>query len=382
LKNNFRKTGVIIIGGHVQALNIARIYGKNLIPCIVLDENKFNLARHSKFCSSFIYYKNDNLLEILLSFRKHNEYKGWLLVPTIDTHVKILSQNKILLSEYFTVSTDVWNVINKCYNKRLAYQIAEELKIPIARTWMPNSMEELRQLNIPYPCIIKPAVMHRFYKVVKRKVFVCKSEKELYKNYRIALQIIPKDEIIIQDIIPGLVNNQFSACFMFDGKDPLVSLVAMRRRQHPISFGNATTYAETIRNDGILNDSIKLLRYIKYKGLCEVEFMYDDRDKSYKFLEINARTWKWHSIAELAETPFLLSLYEFLINKKIIQTTTWQKVAFRHIVTDLPIVFKMKRKNIYTRPDKRLVKYAVWDRTDIFPALFELLYLPYNILKR
>jgi D-aspartate ligase len=374
--------GVIVIGGHVQALNIVRIYGKLNIPCIVLDNNKLNLAKHSKFCNTFIHYDKDNLLENLLLLGGGNRYKDWLLIPTNDKHVEILSKNKETLNTFFKVSSDNWDVIEKCTNKRLTYAIAKELKIPFAKTWLPNNLNELAALDITFPCIIKPAVMHSFYEIVKKKVFVCKNKNDLFKYYSIAIKIIPPEEIIIQDIIPGVVNNQFSACFMFDGKIPLVSIVAMRRRQHPISFGNATTYAETIQNDILIEYGTRLLRHINYKGICEVEFMFDYRDNTYKFLEINARTWKWHSIATLAKTPFLLSLYHFLINNKLVKTYTWEKVAFRHVVTDLPIIFQMKMKNIYEPAEKRKINYAVWDLSDSLPAFFELLYLPINIFKR
>ena len=40
-----------------------------------------------------------------------------------------------------------------------------------------------------------------------------------------------------------------------------------------------------------------LLKEIGYYGLSEVEFKKDPRDGRYKLLEINARTWLWHSLA-------------------------------------------------------------------------------------
>ena len=55
--------GVIIIGGHVQALGIARILGKLDVTIIILDSTSFNIARHSKFSTLFMKYKKDQLLE-------------------------------------------------------------------------------------------------------------------------------------------------------------------------------------------------------------------------------------------------------------------------------------------------------------------------------
>lgn len=374
--------GVIVIGGHIQGLGIARAYGRNSIPCIVLDDTKHNLARHSKYSQAFYLYPKGELLEFLLCLKSRNMYKYWLLLPTNDLHVAILSKNKDLLNNHFVVSSDDWDTVLKCYNKRITYSIAQSLDIQIPKTWMPNSIAEVNELELPYPCIIKPAIMHTFYESVGKKVCICNSRKELLQNYVDVVKIIPPNEVIIQEIIPGFVNNQFSACFLFNRSQALVSISALRRRQHPISFGHATTYAETVHNNEVIEYAMKILKYLGYKGICEVEFMYDERDNKYKFLEINPRTWKWHSIAEKANTPFLLYLYDLLIKNEVLIANGWQDAAFRHFLTDFPIVLKMIAKRIYTKPLKLPIQPAVWDFSDPLPSLFELLYLPYNIFHR
>ena len=243
--------GVIVIGGHVQGLGITRIFGKNNIPVWLLDDQFINLTKHSKFSKKFIKYASGTLLETLLEIGKSGQAKNWLLMPTNDAHVEILSKNHSTLSEYFKVSSPEFDVLNYFFNKRETYKLAAELEIPIPETHMPDSLEELSASEIRYPCIIKPAVMHTFYSKTKKKVFVCNNFEELKLNYAKALELIPKDEVIVQDIIPGSSEHQYSACFMFDGSKSLVRLCARRARQHPPDFGNATTYAETVTIDEI-----------------------------------------------------------------------------------------------------------------------------------
>ena len=103
--------GVIVIGGHVQGLNILRIFFKNGIKGIVLDESKYNLARHSKYCTAFIKYPENELLVKLFTLKL--KYKGWLLFPTTDKHVEVLSKNKSELEKKYIVCTDYWNVEEK-----------------------------------------------------------------------------------------------------------------------------------------------------------------------------------------------------------------------------------------------------------------------------
>jgi predicted ATP-grasp superfamily ATP-dependent carboligase len=376
------KPGVIVIGGHVQGLGITRIYGKNGIPVILLDDNKPNLTKHSKYCKRFIHYNKGELHKKLIQLGITGEYADWMLVPTNDGVVELLSKNKTELSTYFKVSTDTFDVLEHFFNKRLSYKLAPSLGIPIPKTWMGDSWEEISKMDLVYPCIIKPAVMHTFYSQFKTKVFVCNNLEEVKENYQKALTIIPFDEIIIQDIIPGNSSHQYSACFMFDGKKPLVTLTARRARQHPPDFGNATTYAETVDLPELVEYAKKLLSSINFKGVCEVEFKFDERDGQYKFLEVNPRSWKWHSIAEKSGSPVLMSLYNYIYGKEPIIKNEQSSATFRHLMTDIPTIINMKMKGIDVPKTKKNTKYAVWDTNDLSPAFWEILYVPYFILKR
>ncbi len=376
------KPGVIVIGGHVQGLGIARIYGRQNISVLLLDTTKINLTRHSKYCREYIIYENGKLLDELLFLAKGKKYYNWMLMPTNDREVEILSKSKKELSKYFKVSTVAFDILQNFFNKRQTYKLVAGLEIPIPKTWMPNDWTEVEGLDISYPCIIKPAIMHTFYSKTKKKVFVCENLNELKNNYQKALTLIPKEEVIIQDIIPGNSEHQYSICFMFDGERPLVTLSARRARQHPPDFGNATTYAETVEIPEIVEYAKKILKKVNYSGVCEVEFKFDNRDNTYKFLEVNPRTWKWHSIAEKSNSPILMSLYNFTYNLDPLVNNLQDKATFRHLITDIPTIFKMKLKKINYSKSKNNTKYAVWSKDDILPAFFEIIYLPYLVITR
>ena len=249
---------------------------------------------------------------------------------------------------------------------------------------MPNSIDELKCNKIEYPCIIKPAVMYTFYKKTRKKVYKCHNENELIDNYKKAIEVIPADEIIVQEIIPGDSENQYSTCFLYDGNSSLVSIAAKRKRQHPIEFGNATTFAETVHNPIIINQAKKILNKIGFRGLCEVEFKYDSRDGKYKFLEINPRTWKWHYISKASGSPFLMGLYNFLYFGKEVIKNKWPIVRWQHISTDYAIQFQyfLRNKKLINRDSGHPDIFAVFSLEDIKPFLFELIYLPIFLLKR
>ena len=376
--------GVIVLGGHVQGLGIIRIYGENEISCILLDDTSINIARHSRYCLQFFKYSKGKLLDYLFNFSRKKEYRNWLLIPTNDYHVEILSKNKNELEKFYKVGTDDWEVVKKCYNKKLTYQIAMDLKIDIPHTYIPKNIEDLDNASIKYPCIIKPAVMYKFYSKTKKKVLKCHDKAELIKNYKMALGIISSDEIIIQEIIPGDSENQYSACFFYDGDKALVSLAARRKRQHPIDFGNATTYAETVSDYRLVEISKTFLSKINYKGICEVEYKYDIRDDKYKLMEINPRTWKWHYIAKATDSPFLLNLYKQAYKYPCKISNSWKKSSWKHLLLDIFVMMEMflKKINIEKTVLSRNSIYAVYEGNDLKPFLYEKIYLPYLIMSR
>jgi predicted ATP-grasp superfamily ATP-dependent carboligase len=377
------KPGVIVLGGHVQALGILRIFGQNNVPSIIVDNTKNNIARHSRYCHRFYLVENSSLLTFLTGLGIKKQYVGWILIPTNDLQLNVLSVSKTELEKYFKVATDKWEVVKLFYNKVETYKFVRKLSIPIPGTYTPADEADLADINCKFPCIIKPSVMHEFYREFKKKVFICRNRNELLKYYRKALAYIPAEDIMIQEIIQGPSRNQFSACFLiFNGK-LFTFLAACRMRQHPLDFGNATTYAETVDIPVLKEYGEKILEAANYNGICEIEFKRDEDDGEYKFLEVNARTWKWHTIAIEADAPFLMNLYNFYLGKQLNQTNKFKTASFRHGLTDIPVQLKLLLKGYnYAFRVRKPVVNAVWSRRDILPWVYEKLYLFYLLRTR
>lgn len=375
---------MIVLGGHVQGYGIVRICGKNKIPCIVIDTKKYNIAKNSKYCKCFYKIEYEKLLSVLLEFKDKNLYKNWLLIPTDDYYVRIISQNKAILDSHFKVTVDDWEKVNLFYDKSNSYPLAKATGVPIPKTYYPLSINDLKIIKdeISFPCIIKPAIMKDFYTVFKRKVFICSDDSELEKYYLLTSRKLKSREILIQEIIPGSSENQYSVGIFFDRSRSYNFIVGRRARQHPIDFGNATTYAETQEIPILLDYAKRILSKANIFGIFEVEFKFDERDGVYKFLEVNPRFWKWHIIAETSDVPFLKSIYSYFYNGEPIITNGFTKSAWRDIVTDIPVILEMMNKNVF-----RIKKYsktiqAVWNWEDPLPFIAQVMLLPYFFIKR
>lgn len=377
------RKGVVVMGGHVQGLGIVRIFGAKSIPCILLDKTQINITRHSRYCSKFIKIDpSKDIIEFLININHKYNLKDWLLLPTDDNYVRILSLHKTTLEKFYKVGLDDWDVIEKCYNKRITYKLVRDLKLDMPETHCPDNLEELESLNISFPCIIKPAVMHKLYDKIRKKVFVCSDKNELISNYNKVLSYIPADEVIIQEIIPGDSYNQYSACFFFNRDWSVVSLLVRRKRQYPPDFGYCATFVESIKDQELFEIAQTILKKIGFWGLCEVEFKMDERDGKYKFLEINPRTWKWHSLANSSGSPFLMSLYHSVYFDKLLVNNDWKDCCWRDLVTDTAVVlgspFYLKSLSVFNKN----LEHAVFNIHDLKPFIFEIIFLPYLFFMR
>ena len=308
--------GAVVIGGHVQGLGIVRMLGFQKIPVVLMDVTSYNIGRFSKYCSKFIkmpadiFESEQKFCDFLKEKSRQYNLQDWLLFPTDDQTVAYLSRNKRELSNYYAIWTPAWNVVVQCYNKKLTYSLAKKIGLPIPESHFPDDLTDVRALNdgLQYPVIIKPAVMHTFYAKTGSKAVLVHNREELEEQYRKVTEVISPSEIIIQEIISGSPENLYSCGSFFKDGDMVASITGRRSRQIPMDFGKASTFVELVDIAEIRTLSLKLLDALGYYGLSEVEFKYDVRDGTFKLLEINPRTWKWHSIALLSglNLPHLL----------------------------------------------------------------------------
>jgi len=376
-----------VLGDHIQSLGIVRIAGRLGYRVIVMNNSSVCVSRFSKYCNGFVHFHAEmDLLDELYSLSSRDV----LLMPTNDRLIKFVIDNYDRLASNFVLSTPSPEILEICYNKRLTYRKALELNIPIPYSYFPDTFEEVREISqkATYPLIIKPAVMHKLYDTEGRKVYVCQNPQELLDNYAEAIKVLGPSEIIVQKLIPGRAKNLYSYCSFFVGGEAIGSFVANRIRQKPMDFGISTTFAVSVANEGIEKQALKLLTGIRYFGLSEVEFMYDPEDDTYKLIEINPRTWKWHSITNKLGTNLIGMMLEYFDGKRLKKHSNEKfDVGWIESVTDTYIVLgELLRGHMrigeYIRTLRLKKEFACFDRNDLLPALSYILFLPYLFFSR
>jgi D-aspartate ligase len=277
-------------------------------------------------------------------------------------------------------------VIRSVWDKRETYRLAARLGIPIPRTWYPRVSADLAMIDHGRPLVVKPAIKEHFCYATKAKAWRAEGSRELAEVFARAARIVPPGEVMVQEMLPGGSSEQFAYCVMFAGGKPRASMTVRRCRQHPSDFGRASTYVQTISLPALAEPAIALLRAIGYHGLAEVEFMRDQRDGSYRLLEVNARTWGYHSLGGTAgvDFPYLLYLDQVGLTGTADLTEARAKPGVRwvRLLTDVPNAVRDLRAGTlssgrYLRSLAAADTEAVFSLRDPLPGLYELALLPY-----
>lgn len=385
----FSTRPAIIIGGHFQGLGAIRALGEKNVPVVLMDSEP-NIGRFSRYVSQYIkspkITAHDTFLAFLIDVALKRNLKGAVIYPINDETVEFLSKNHETLSQYYTLWTPAWQNVEPLFHKGIGYKLAEHMGIPIPITAYPRGLEDVKNYNGPYPALIKPAVMRRFFTQTGKKVFSACNREELIDAYQRALEFIPADEILIQEKIPDVAENLYSFCPLFDGEKVLARIIAKRLRQHPMDFGQASTFAETVQMPELEVLGARYLHEVGYSGLGEVEFIRDPRDGTFKFLEVNPRIWGWHTLAVAAGVNLPYLTYLWSIGKTTAQEGYGQ-ARWMRLLTDVAVGITETVKGRWTfRSYLNSIRgpkaYAVWSLNDPLPFFGELLLLPYLMIKR
>jgi len=380
--------GALIIGGNLNGLTIARSLGRHRVPVWVATPPDVKLASYSRYTQRTLPWPTgdyESQVSYLLELAERHELDQWVLFPTSDESAALLSRFHDALSRRFRVSTPPWNVLRWAYDKRLTYQLAAEQQVDHPQTMYPSSEADLSALALNFPVILKPATHAVVSRFTADKAWPGANRAELLARYREAREMIPADLILVQEMISGGGESQFSYAALCCDGEPIASLTARRTRQYPVDFGYSSSFVETMAVPEIVGGSRRLLAAIRYSGLVEVEYKFDARDGRYKLLDINPRLWTWAAIGARAGIDFPYLLWRMVAGKQVQPQTARAGVGWVRMSTDVPAaIHEIARGRLslrsYWRSLRRPAAFALMAADDPLPGLLDLPLFAYKHL--
>ena len=381
--------GAIVVGGDFQGLGIVRSLGRRGVPVCVIDDER-SISRYSRYATHFVraadLLDQQRTVETVLEVARRGGLHGWVVYPTREETVAAFSRHRDRLLEELRVPTPAWDVVRWAWDKRKTYERAAALGIPTPRTWCPAGPDELEGVEGDPPFAIKPAIKEHFLYATRAKAWRADTREELVERFTRASALVGPGEVMVQELVPGDGRHQFAYCAFFKAGEAVGSMVARRRRQHPPQFGKASTFVETVELPELETLSQRFLEAIDYYGLVEVEYKLDDRDGRFKLLDVNARTWGYHTLGERAGVDFPYLLFADQVGLPVEPSRSRAGVSWIRLVTDLPtaaveLFAGRLRLREYLR-SLRADTEAVFSRDDPLPGLVELVLLPYLAVRR
>jgi predicted ATP-grasp superfamily ATP-dependent carboligase len=383
--------GAVVVGGDYQGLGIVRSLGRTGFPVCVVDDER-SIARHSRYATYAVRVPNlkdeEAIVESLLDVGQRLGLRGWVLFATRDEVVTAFSRAREQLLTFFRVPTPAWESVRYAADKRLTYELANRLEIPFPRTWYPGSATELDEIEPQrWPILVKPAIKEHFIYKTRVKGWLVRDRQELQARFKDAAAIVPTGEVMVQDMIPGNGRTQFSYCTFFKGGRSLARMTVQRQRQQPADLGRSSTFVETVEQSELAEPSARFLQEIDYYGLAELEYKLDEADGQYKLLDVNARTWGYHSIGVVAGVDFPLLVHLDQFGLEVGEAEARPGVRWVRLITDLAAAApELARRRLtlrdYVRSLRQIESEASFARDDRRPALAELFLLPHLIRTR
>lgn len=269
----------------------------------------------SKLCPSPI-YEPEELVEFLIT--EANKYdQPPVIIPASDAYVQLLSRFRQQLQKSFLFILPPASVLEAMVNKRKQYEIAKEAGIPISKTFYPETLDDVEDIQdqLTYPAFIKPYVGHIWREKYggSHKGFKVFNQEDLRQRYS---EIFANEmQAMVQAIIIGPNTNHFKVCVYINQQgEPRLVFTLRKIRQYPTEFG-VGTLVESFWHPEVAQLGLHFLKYIGYRGIGSIEFKKDERDGQIKMIELNPRLWQQNIHATDCGMNFPLMEYLDLIGK-------------------------------------------------------------------
>jgi predicted ATP-grasp superfamily ATP-dependent carboligase len=381
--------GALIIGGAHGSLAVARSLGRRGIPVWFLYHDH-PLTRFSRYVMRTDRWPGPNdpgALGWLLRFAREHSLDGWTLFVGGDAEANVAATHHAALSAVFRMTTPPGAITRWAADKRLTYQYAAEIGIHVPWSCYPQSAQEIAQVDCRFPVVLKPAVHTHRNAFTQAKAWRADDRETLIARFIEAAALVGEQAIVLQELIPGGGERQFSYAALCDRGAVLASLVARRTRQFPIDFGYTSTLVETIERPEVEEAGCRILRSLEYSGLVEVEFKYDSRDDRYKLLDINPRPWTWIGLGAAAGVDFPFLAWQLAQGETPIPVRGSAGARWIHFTRDLVAACQEMWAGAnsparYLRSFRRPLTFAAFAKDDPLPGLVELPLVAARMLTR
>lgn len=311
---------VILFGEFIAAFGVIRALGPKQIPIYLVSQKATrNLCRYSRYVKASLAIEPTapDYLDRLVSWgMRVVGPEAVLIVAGADEPLDVLSRLLPQLPIGWRPTIPGEEIVRRVRNKATTYAIAEEVSVPVPKTFAIKNRQELDALlasgNVPLPALMKSEKSAEFLKKYGTKGVIANNQDEInsfYDSYDGFL-----GELLLQEMIEG-------------GEETLFCLKAVLTADHKIKtcFGDkklrsgrqfsSCTLTVNAWDDIVFEQSRKLLERIEYIGYASIEYKKDYKTGAFKLMEINGRVSMNNSHALCVDINLPYAMYLAALDK-------------------------------------------------------------------
>jgi predicted ATP-grasp superfamily ATP-dependent carboligase len=279
----------IVLASGMNGLGAIRSLKREGIDSIAICDKYDDLASKSNIptVKYIIDIKLDDYAEKLIRLiGRYKELKP-VIIPTSDEFSLFIQRYSEKLRSIARILVPEGEIVSILNDKSQEVKLIKQCGVVIPNTILDiTSGTDCIIESKHFPLIVKPKTA-KFMNVIGKKNFIISTIKE-FENFCIKYEE-HLDKFICQEIIPGGGNNSWVCNCCFDKMSNLITSFTFKRLGTiPARYG-VTSYAVSKKNKLIENYVHRIGKILNYVGPAMFEFIEDDRDGEYKYIEINPR---------------------------------------------------------------------------------------------
>jgi predicted ATP-grasp superfamily ATP-dependent carboligase len=280
---------------HHGNLGIARSLGRLGVPVYVFQDVPWAPVARSRyvrqaFVGGFDASSAEDTLARLLDVGGRLGGRA-ILIPTDDAGALFTSEHDAELRQVFCFPSQPPGLPLKLASKKEMFFLCQQLHVPTPYTAFPQRRDDVLEFveRTRFPVVLKSIdarlLQHR---PSAKSVFIAHGPRELLDAYD-ASEVPEQPNFMLQEYIPGGAESIWMFNGYFDTQSEcLFGVTGQKIRQYPPHTG-ATSLGVCVPNQEVDRATRALMKALGYRGILDIGWRYDARDRAYKLLDANPR---------------------------------------------------------------------------------------------
>ncbi len=279
---------------HHGQLGIVRSLGRLGVPVWVFKSGPWAPVARSRYVAgSFEALTTDTPEHVLARLRQARSTIGRraILIPTDDVGAIFVNEHASRLADQFTFPDQPPALARQLASKKGMYELCKRLGVTTPGTVFPRNRADVEAFarSTPLPVAVKAIEAGRIRADSgAQSVFIARTVGELLDYYERA-ENADEPNLMLQEYVPGGAESVWMFNGYFDARsDCLLAFTGQKLRQNP-PYTGATSLGICVPNPAVEDVTRTFMKGLGYRGILDIGWRYDARDRQYKVLDANPR---------------------------------------------------------------------------------------------